>query len=210
MENCRVGVLDRLGVTTERLHELNPRMVVLRITGLGHDGPEAQWSGLDQIAQGEGGLMSLTGLTELTKVGVPIADLLAGMNGADGVVTALYDRERTGRGRVVHTSLLTGIAGCEGGAGSSRRSPPVYRALRHVRDPHRRHSDRVGFRASMAVVPERVRHRPLGRRFATNADRVTNRRALIDLIEERLEGADDEDAVPRLVPLPRRWASTMT
>ena len=111
MENFRVGVLDRLGFPIERLHALNPRLVVLQITGFGHDGPEAQRAGFDQIAQGEGGLMSLTGLSEPTKVGVPIADLLAGMNGAYGVVSALYERERTGRGRVVHTSLLAGMVG---------------------------------------------------------------------------------------------------
>ena len=111
MENFRVGVLDRLGFSVERLHELNPRLVVLQITGFGHDGPEATRAGYDQIAQGEGGLMSLTGSGTPTKVGVPIADLLAGMNGAVGVLAALHERETTGRGRVVHTSLLAGMVG---------------------------------------------------------------------------------------------------
>ena len=111
MENYRVGVLDRLGFSVARLHELNPRLVVLSITGFGHDGPEAQRAGYDQIAQGEGGLMSITGTTQPTKVGVPIADLVAGMNGAFGVLSALHERERTGRGRVVRTSLLAGMVG---------------------------------------------------------------------------------------------------
>ncbi len=71
MENFRVGVLDRLGFSVARLHELNPRLVVLSITGFGHDGPEAKRAGYDQIAQGEGGLMSLTGTEQPTKVGVP-------------------------------------------------------------------------------------------------------------------------------------------
>jgi crotonobetainyl-CoA:carnitine CoA-transferase CaiB-like acyl-CoA transferase len=65
----------------------------------------------DQIAQGEGGLMSVTGVDQPTKVGVPIADLLAGMNLAYGVMAALHERSRTGRGRVVRTSLLAGIVG---------------------------------------------------------------------------------------------------
>src|SRR5436189_2930462 len=104
IENFRPGVLDRLGFSTERLHELNPGLVILSITGFGHDGPEGGRAGYDQIAQGEGGLMSITGQTEPTKVGAPIADLLAGMNGAYGVVAALYERTRTGRGRVVRTS----------------------------------------------------------------------------------------------------------
>src|SRR5690606_24040793 len=77
IENFRVGVLDRLGFSVERLHELNPGLVVCSITGFGHDGPESQRAGYDQIAQGEAGLMSLTGIEEPTKVGVPIADLLA-------------------------------------------------------------------------------------------------------------------------------------
>ncbi len=111
MENYRVGVLDRLGFPVSRLHELNPRLVVLSITGFGHDGPEAKRAGYDQIAQGEGGLMSITGTTQPTKVGVPIADLIAGMNGTIGVLAALYERSSTGVGRVVRTSLLAGMVG---------------------------------------------------------------------------------------------------
>ena len=111
VENFRVGVMDRLGFSVERLHELNPGLVILTITGFGHDGPESQRAGYDQIAQGEAGLMSITGIDEPTKVGVPIADLLAGMNGAYGVAAALVERERTGRGRVVRTSLIGSIVG---------------------------------------------------------------------------------------------------
>src|ERR1700709_2163219 len=111
LENFRTGTLDRLGFTVARLHDLNPRLVVGSITGFGHDGPEAHRAGYDQIAQGEGGLMSVTGIDQPTKVGVPIADLLAGMNLAYGVVAALHERERTGRGRVVRTSLLAGVVG---------------------------------------------------------------------------------------------------
>jgi crotonobetainyl-CoA:carnitine CoA-transferase CaiB-like acyl-CoA transferase len=113
VENFRPGVLDRLGFSTDRLHELNPRLVVLSISGFGHDGPEGGRAGYDQIAQGEAGLMSLTGPSadEPTRVGVPIGDLLAGMYGAYGVVAALHERHRTGRGRVVRTSLLAAIVG---------------------------------------------------------------------------------------------------
>ena len=113
VENFRTGVLDRLGFSMARLHELNPRLVILSISGFGHDGPEGGRSGYDQIAQGEGGLMSLTGSSpdDPTKVGVPIADLLAGMYGAYGVVSALHERQRTGRGKVVRTSLLASVVG---------------------------------------------------------------------------------------------------
>jgi crotonobetainyl-CoA:carnitine CoA-transferase CaiB-like acyl-CoA transferase len=113
IENFRPGVLDRLGFTVERLHELNPRLVVLSISGFGHDGPQGARAGYDQIAQGEGGLMSLTGPDAETpiRVGVPIGDLLAGMYGAYGVVAALHERATTGVGRVVRTSLLAAIVG---------------------------------------------------------------------------------------------------
>ena len=113
VENFRPGVLDRLGFSVGELHELNPRLVILSITGFGHDGPEGGRAGYDQIAQGEGGLMSLTGNRpdEPTKVGAPIADLLAGMYGAFGAVAALHERARTGRGKVVRTSLLAGVVG---------------------------------------------------------------------------------------------------
>jgi crotonobetainyl-CoA:carnitine CoA-transferase CaiB-like acyl-CoA transferase len=113
LENFRTGVLDRLGFSVERLHEINPRLVVLSITGFGHDGPEGGRAGYDQIAQGEAGLMSLTGPSpdQPTRVGVPIGDLLSGMYGAYGVLAALHERERTGRGRVVRTSLLASVVG---------------------------------------------------------------------------------------------------
>ena len=113
IENFRPGVLDRLGFSVDRLHELNPRLVVLSISGFGHDGPQGGRAGYDQIAQGEAGLMSLTGPSpdQPTRVGVPIGDLLAGMYGAYGVVSALHERNRTGKGRVVRTSLLAAIVG---------------------------------------------------------------------------------------------------
>ena len=113
MENFRPGVLDRLGFSQQQLAEINPRLVVLSISGFGHDGPESARSGYDQIAQGEAGLMSVTGSapTDVQRVGVPIADLLAGMYGAFGVLAALQERERTGRGQVVRASLLAAVVG---------------------------------------------------------------------------------------------------
>ena len=113
VENFRTGVLDRLGLGFESLQERNPRLVVLSITGFGHDGPESGRPGYDQIAQGEAGLMSLTGSgpEDPQRVGTPIADLLSGMYGAYGVVAALHERNRTGVGSVVRTSLLAASVG---------------------------------------------------------------------------------------------------
>jgi crotonobetainyl-CoA:carnitine CoA-transferase CaiB-like acyl-CoA transferase len=113
VENFRTGVLDRLGFGLLRLTELNPRLITLSITGFGHDGPEGGRAGYDQIAQGESGIMSVTGPIggEPTRVGVPIGDLLAGMYGAYGVLAALHERSQTGRGQVVRTSLLAALVG---------------------------------------------------------------------------------------------------
>jgi crotonobetainyl-CoA:carnitine CoA-transferase CaiB-like acyl-CoA transferase len=113
IENFRPGVLDRLGFSVARLHELNPGLVILSITGFGHDGPEGDRPGYDQIAQGEGGLMSVTGPSpdEPTRCGLPVGDVMAGMHGAFGVAAALVERARTGRGQVVRTSLLAAVVG---------------------------------------------------------------------------------------------------
>jgi crotonobetainyl-CoA:carnitine CoA-transferase CaiB-like acyl-CoA transferase len=113
VENFRPGVLDRLGFPAHRLAELNPRLVTLSISGFGHDGPESGRAGYDQIAQGEAGLMSLTGTDpdHPQRVGVPIGDLTAGIYGAYGVLAALRERDRTGRGQVVRTSLLAALVG---------------------------------------------------------------------------------------------------
>ena len=114
VENFRTGVLERLGLG-DRLAAWSATraLVVLSITGFGHDGPEGGRAGYDQIAQGEAGLMSLTGSgpDDPQRVGVPIGDLLAGMYGAYGVLAALHERSATGRGQVVRTSLLAAVVG---------------------------------------------------------------------------------------------------
>lgn len=113
VENYRPGLLDRLGLGLDTLREQNPRLVTLSITGFGSSGPDGRRPGFDQIVQAEAGLMSLVGTPdgEPTRVGLPIADLLAGMFGAYGVALALTERARTGRGSAVDTSLLGAVVG---------------------------------------------------------------------------------------------------
>jgi formyl-CoA transferase len=113
VENFRPGVMARLGLGDERLAELNPGLVRLSISGFGEAGADAGRVGYDQIVQAEGGLMSLTGMPggPAVKVGVPIADVCAGLFGVIGVLGALVERERTGRGQRVATSLLAAQAG---------------------------------------------------------------------------------------------------
>ncbi|HEU4567993.1 MAG TPA: CoA transferase [Marmoricola sp.] len=209
MENFRTGVLDRLGFPVARLHELNPRLVVMSITGFGHDGPEASRSGYDQIAQGEGGIMSITGTEQPTKVGVPIADLLAGMNGAFGVLAALHERERTGKGRVVRTSLLSSVVGVHAFQGTRWT---VAREVPQLAGDHHPSIAPYGmFETATAPVQIACGSENLWRalcaefgldagdpRFATNPDRVTNRDALIEVIEGAFASSTAEDCLARL------------
>jgi crotonobetainyl-CoA:carnitine CoA-transferase CaiB-like acyl-CoA transferase len=119
VENFRTGVMDRLGLGFERLLEVNPRLVVMSVTGFGHDGPEGGRPGYDAIVQGEAGLMSVTGPPGLpSKVGMTVADMLAAQNVVAGVLAALYERTKTGRGQVVRTSLLASVVGAHGFQGT--------------------------------------------------------------------------------------------
>jgi crotonobetainyl-CoA:carnitine CoA-transferase CaiB-like acyl-CoA transferase len=108
IENFRPDVKHRLGIDFEAVEKINPRIVYGSISGFGQTGPYEKRPGLDQIAQGMGGLMSITGLPGQgpVRVGIPITDLCAGMFLAQGILLALLDRETTGKGRWVHTSLL--------------------------------------------------------------------------------------------------------
>ena len=108
VENFRPDVKDRLGIGYESLKAINPRIILASISGFGQTGPYANRPGFDQIAQGMGGLMSITGDPEggPMRVGIPIADLTAGLFCALGIQTALIERERSGEGQWLTTSLL--------------------------------------------------------------------------------------------------------
>ncbi|HTV90781.1 MAG TPA: CaiB/BaiF CoA-transferase family protein [Stellaceae bacterium] len=108
VENFRSEVKYRLGVDYESVKKLNPRIVYGSISGFGQSGPYAKRPGVDQIAQGMGGLMSITGLPGQgpVRVGIPIDDLCAGILLAQAILMALIEREQSGEGQWVHTSLL--------------------------------------------------------------------------------------------------------
>jgi crotonobetainyl-CoA:carnitine CoA-transferase CaiB-like acyl-CoA transferase len=108
VENFRPDVKHRLGIDYETLSEINPRLVYGSISGFGQTGPYRDRPGLDQIAQGLSGLMTVNGEPGRgpMRVGLPVADLTAGFMLAHGIVCALLERERSGKGQWVHTSLL--------------------------------------------------------------------------------------------------------
>ena len=108
VENYRPDVKRRLGIDYETLSAINPRLIYGSISGFGQSGPYRDRPGYDQIAQGLGGLMSITGLPGQgpVRVGIPVADLTSGIFLAQGILVALYERTKSGKGQWVHTSLL--------------------------------------------------------------------------------------------------------
>lgn len=199
VENFRPGVMDRLDLGDRRLSELNPRLVRLSISGFGDAGPERDRVGYDQILQAEGGVMGMTGDPDGTpvRVGVPVADLAAGLFGTIGILAALLERVRSGAGQRVTTSLLAGQIGLH-----------VYQGTRYlvageVPGPSGPYHPTVvpygTFTAADGPIVIAVGNDELWRRFAgavgldagdprfvTNAARVANREVLHELIGDAL------------------------
>lgn len=200
IENFRPGTLARMGFDDERLHQLNPGLVVLSISGFGHDGPEGGRAGYDQIAQGEAGLMSVTGAgpEDPERVGVPISDVLSGMYGAFGVLAALRERDATGKGAIIRTSLLAAVVGAHTYQGTA------YTVAGVVGEPRGNHHPSLApyglFRtadgpAQIAVGTEGHWHALVGilgladdDRLSTNAGRVTHRDDMIAVLNGALAG----------------------
>jgi crotonobetainyl-CoA:carnitine CoA-transferase CaiB-like acyl-CoA transferase len=113
VENFKPGVMDDMNMDYATLAARNPRLIMASVTGFGTTGPYGGWPGVDQIAQGMSGLMSLTGQKETgpTRVGIPVGDVVGGMWAAIGVQAAVVQRFATGRGQHVETSLLAGLIG---------------------------------------------------------------------------------------------------
>src|SRR5262249_25795337 len=108
VENFRPDVKKRLGIDYKDLRKINPKIILGSISAFGQDGPYAQRPGFDQMAQGMGGLMSITGLPGQgpVRVGIPVADLCAGLFCALGILVALLEREKSRKGQHITTSLL--------------------------------------------------------------------------------------------------------
>lgn len=201
VENFRPGVMDRLGLGEDALAQRYPRLVVLSITGFGEGGPDGERSGFDQILQGEAGLMSITGEPggPPMKFGVPITDVLAGMFGAYGVAAALREREVSGRGQRVVTSLLAAslaVHTYHGTQWTVAGRLPVQTGNRHPTiAPYGAFRCADGW-INVAVGSEGLwqRFAPLvglavdDARFRTNRDRVEHWDELADAIEAAMVG----------------------
>ncbi|WP_376095284.1 CaiB/BaiF CoA transferase family protein [Roseomonas sp. CCTCC AB2023176] len=213
VENFRPDVKHRLGIDYEALSAVNPRIVYASISGFGQDGPYAGRPGFDQIAQGMGGLMSITGLPGQgpVRVGIPVADLCAGIFAAQGIMVALLEREVSGRGQWVQTSLIQAQvfmldfqasrwlqAGEVAKQAGNNHPTSIPTGVFKTRDGH------INIAASGNAIWARFA-KAVGRpewvedpRFKGTEDRSQNRDALNALIEERIATDTSANWVERL------------
>jgi crotonobetainyl-CoA:carnitine CoA-transferase CaiB-like acyl-CoA transferase len=113
IENFKVGGLAKFGLDYKSLAPENPRLIYCSVTGFGQDGPYAQRAGYDLMAQGMGGVMDLTGMAggEPTRIGIPMSDIFTGCYSVVGILAALHEREKTGKGCYIDTALVDSTVG---------------------------------------------------------------------------------------------------
>ncbi len=200
VENYRSDVKHRLKVDYEACAKVNPRIIYGSIAGFGQSGPDAKRPGVDQIAQGMGGLMSITGIPGQgpVRVGIPIADLTSGLLLAQAMILALYERERTGKGQWVHTSLIEAqifmldfqaarwlIAGEVPKQAGNDHPTGIPTGVFPTSDGHiniAASGDNLYVRCCEALgVPELIAHPD----YATGSNRSKNRKVLNGLLAER-------------------------
>ncbi|MFF2809834.1 CaiB/BaiF CoA transferase family protein [Streptomyces sp. NPDC058000] len=201
VQNLAPGAAERLGLTTAALLTAHPRLVVCGISGYGTGGPYAHAKAYDLLVQCEAGAMSLTGTEqEPAKIGIPVADIAAGMYAYSGILTALYERERTGRGSAFEVSMLEALGEWMGYPTYFTRyggaTPPRSGAEHAAIAPYGPYRAADGTRVFLGVQNEREWAVFCGRvlelpelaadpRFDRNSARVTHRAALRERIEER-------------------------
>jgi len=213
VENFKPGTMEKMGLSYEALSARNPRLIFASVSGFGRTGPYGQLPGVDQIAQGMSGFMSITGQDETgpTRVGVPIGDLTAGMWTALGVQAAIIARQTTGKGQRVDTSLLGSLIGLLSVQGQRYLSlgevPEVAGNHHPVSSPYGMFhaSDGVfNFSATTPAMWEALcKHIGMewllsDPRFATTTLRRDNRKELERLIDERMRQRPRDEWIKEL------------
>jgi formyl-CoA transferase len=213
VENFSPGTLARLGFPDERVRAINPRAVLCHISGFGQDGPGRAWPAYDLIVQGMGGIMSLTGEpgSDPVMVGVPQADMVAGMFAAFAIAAALHARERTGEGQVIDATMIGGQV-----ALLSRQAARYFADGTVPRPEGNVHASIVPyqtFRASDGYVNVGVANNALferfcraleleelleDERFTDNPKRVAHRKEIVPIIERRIRTLTKAEVVRRL------------
>ena len=213
VENFSPGTLARLGFPDERVRRVNPRAILCHISGFGQDGPGRAWPAYDLIVQGMGGIMSLTGEpgSDPVMVGVPQADMVAGMFAAFAIAAALHARERTGDGQVIDATMIGGQV-----ALLSRQAARYFADGTVPRPEGNVHASIVPyqtFRASDGHVNVGVANNALferfcraldleelleDERFTDNPKRVAHRKEIVPIIERRIRTLTKAELVRRL------------
>jgi crotonobetainyl-CoA:carnitine CoA-transferase CaiB-like acyl-CoA transferase len=213
VENFSPGTLARLGFPDERVRGINPRAVLCHISGFGQDGPGRAWPAYDLIVQGMGGIMSLTGEpgSEPVMVGVPQADMVAGMFAAFAIAAALHARDRSGEGQVIDATMIGGQV-----ALLSRQAARYFADGTVPRLEGNVHASIVPyqtFRASDGHVNVGVANNALferfcraleleelleDERFTDNPKRVAHRKEIVPIIERRIRALTKAEVVRRL------------
>ena len=211
VQNLAPGAAERLGLGAEQLRARHPRLICCSVSGYGPDGPYRHKKAYDLLVQCEAGLLSVTGTPEAPcKAGISVADIAAGMYAFTGVLTALYERERTGRGSSFEVSLLDALG--------EWMSQPFYYTVYGQQEARRtgaRHASISPYGPYLggqvflglqndrewAVLCEKVLGRPdliADERFATNPDRVAHDDELTAIIEAALGSLTPDEVVARL------------
>ncbi len=214
VENYRRGTMDRMGFGYASLRERNPRLIYCSISGFGRTGPYADRGGLDLIAQGMSGLMSITGEAPdrpPVKVGAPVTDITAGILACMGILAALHHRDRTGAGQLVDTSLFeAGIVHTywQSAICFATGVPPGPMGSAHpLNAPYQAFATADGWiTVGAANQPNWLRlldvmgaqHLAADPRFATNADRMAHLQALADALAPLFRARSSADWLARL------------
>jgi len=208
VENFKVGTMQSMGLGYESLAAQNPKLIMASVSAFGGVGPAKDWPGFDQIAQGYSGLMSITGMPESgpTRVGVAIGDMVAGLWVTVGVLSAVIERQRTGKGQHVEASLLSGLMSLLSVQG--QRYLSLNEVPKPVGNAHPVICPYGSFMASdgpLNLAPATtamwetickllgLSHLVEDERFLSNADRVNNRQVLQDEFDRALSGKTRAD-----------------
>ena len=202
VENFRKGTLERLGIGYEELKKINPKIILCEISGYGRTGPYANKGGFDLVAQGASGLMSITGESKEKppmKVGAPLTDITAGILGATGVLAALINREKTGKGQKVDTSLYeagiihtywqSAIAGATGSSpGPLGSAHPLTAPYQAFKTKDKWITIGASNQNSWMNLIKALKREDLNKdeRFCNNKNRMKNLNALVEILNIEL------------------------
>ena len=202
VENFRKGTLERLGIGYEELKKINPKIILCEISGYGRTGPYANKGGFDLVAQGASGLMSITGESKEKppmKVGAPLTDITAGILGATGVLAALINREKTGKGQKVDTSLYeagiihtywqSAIAGATGSSpGPLGSAHPLTAPYQAFKTKDKWITIGASNQNSWMNLIKALKREDLNKdeRFCDNENRMKNLNALVEILNTEL------------------------